>query len=248
MAAVCLLAVGDAFAASKSAKPRVTLVPSRAQEIAPGGSVTLTANATNATSYQWFKGSQAIEGATASSYVATAAGTYLCQVAGPGGTARSRAVGVTVAYAPASIAGRTLILNGDFRSVGRDSVDGPYDDTSTETVAIEVSANGRSASVWTEGEEPEVYTASYKRSGNRATLTFRGSFRYSDEINSGAISSTITLNLVLGDYDAGEGYVTGTFSVRGSSRGHYTYEDENGRTRRATISETMTGSGSVALD
>lgn len=248
----CVLAVAPVSGASSStkpaARPKVTLNVSKAQVISPGESVTLVASATNATAYQWYKGNQAIEGATSLSYAASADGSYLCQVSGPGGTAKSKAVKVSVAYAPVSIAGRTLILSGDFRSVGRDTLEGSYDETSSETVTLEVSSNGRSLLVITEDGDEDEYALTYKRSGNRATLTARGSFSYSDEVNSGSYTESLTLTLNLSGYNSEEDFVTGTFTIRGSARGSYTYEDESGRTKRATVSETLTGNGTVALD
>jgi uncharacterized repeat protein (TIGR01451 family) len=67
-----------------------------------GGSVLLTANATGATAYQWFKTNVAISGATASTYSATTTGSYTVSVTyATSCSATSTATPVTVNPTPA---------------------------------------------------------------------------------------------------------------------------------------------------
>ncbi|HTJ11683.1 MAG TPA: gliding motility-associated C-terminal domain-containing protein [Dinghuibacter sp.] len=65
-----------------------------------GGSVTLTANATGAQTYQWFLNGTAISGATASTYTATAPGAYTVSVTGAGSCASPVSQPLTVAVNP----------------------------------------------------------------------------------------------------------------------------------------------------
>lgn len=237
----CVLAVAPVSAASSSAKPKVTLNVAKAQEISPGRSVTLVASATNATAYQWYKGNQAIEGATSSSYAASSDGSYLCQVSGPGGTAKSKAVKVSVAYAPASLAGCTLVVNGTFTSSRQDTLEGKTNETTEEQATLRVSADGKSVTI----NDEDTYPLVYRRTGNKATLTAKQTFqRGSAEFDTESITITLTLN----GYNAAEDLVTGTFTVKVLSKGTYPYTNNQGQTKKGTYTETTNGNGVVALD
>jgi len=67
-----------------------------------GGSVTLNANTGAGLTYQWKLNGSNIGGATSSSYNATAAGTYTCQVSNACGGPVSNSISVTVLSIPAS--------------------------------------------------------------------------------------------------------------------------------------------------
>jgi hypothetical protein len=64
------------------------------------GTVTLNANTGNGLSYQWNVNGSPIGGATLSSYIASANGSYSCAVAGTCGTATSNSITVTVIPLP----------------------------------------------------------------------------------------------------------------------------------------------------
>jgi hypothetical protein len=78
-----------------------TATPSGPTTFCKPGSVTLTVNPP-ATSYKWFKNNNAISGATAISYSATATGSYYCQVNGSCGVGNSNAISVTANPAPSA--------------------------------------------------------------------------------------------------------------------------------------------------
>lgn len=75
-----------------------------------GSSVTLNANIGTGLSYQWQQNSSAIPGATSSSYVASVAGSYTCQVTNNCGSTLSNPITVTVntvTNSPGVISGQT---------------------------------------------------------------------------------------------------------------------------------------------
>ncbi len=237
----CVLAVAPAEAASSSAKPKVSLNVVKPQEIAPGRTVTLVASATNATAYQWFNGAQAIEGATSSSYSAGSNGTYVCQVSGPGGIVRSKPVKVTVAYAPASISGYTLVANVTLTSVSHDTIEGKSTETNEDQATLRVSPDGKTITI----NDEDTYALTYRRTGNRVVLNARATFpRGEDEFDNENLTLTITLN----GYNATDDLVTGTISVKSLTKGTYPYRDDKGRLKKGTFTETTTGSGVVAFD
>ncbi|TDX02023.1 Ig-like domain-containing protein [Dinghuibacter silviterrae] len=86
-----------------------------------GGSVSLTANASGATGYQWSMNGAAISGATASSYNANAAGSYTVQVTNSQGcaSAASATTTVTILAAPAA---PTITASGTTTFCGAGSV------------------------------------------------------------------------------------------------------------------------------
>ncbi|HKR06647.1 MAG TPA: T9SS type A sorting domain-containing protein [Bacteroidia bacterium] len=76
-----------------------------------GGSVLLTA--ATGTAYQWLKNGNTISGATASTYSATTAGNYTCEITNSCGNVTSNQVAVTVNQLPAaSLSGTASICNG----------------------------------------------------------------------------------------------------------------------------------------
>ncbi len=78
----------------------------------PGGSVTLNANIGAGLTYQWNNNGASIPGATSSSYVANATGSYTCSVTNSCGSVGSNALVVTVSStltAPAAPSGATIV-------------------------------------------------------------------------------------------------------------------------------------------
>src|SRR5690606_20297333 len=63
-----------------NAAPPVTINPAGPQAICAGASVTLCAPSGATMTYQWYRGSTAISGATGNCYTATTAGSYSVQV------------------------------------------------------------------------------------------------------------------------------------------------------------------------
>jgi lipoprotein-anchoring transpeptidase ErfK/SrfK len=59
-----------------SCPPAKAVVSGNSSNTCPNANVTLTANATDATSYKWYKGSEVISSATNSTYTVTESGTY----------------------------------------------------------------------------------------------------------------------------------------------------------------------------
>ena len=118
-----------------------------------GGSVTLTANATGAVSYQWYLNATAISGATAQNYVATSPGSYTVTMTNSGGvtSAPSASTSVTVYPLPAtptvSAGGNTSFCSGG-------------------SVVLTANASGASTYQWLLGGSPisgataQTYTAS----------------------------------------------------------------------------------------
>ncbi len=84
--------------------PTPTITAGGNTSFCAGGSVVLTANASGASSYQWFLNGGAISGATSQTYTASAAGSYSVTVTNSAGcgSASSLATSVTVLPAPAA--------------------------------------------------------------------------------------------------------------------------------------------------
>ncbi|MCS6991369.1 MAG: MopE-related protein [Chitinophagales bacterium] len=80
---------------SKISKPPASITPLGNLDICTTGSVTLQANNGTGLSYQWFKGSKPISGATQQTYTATKTGTYKVQVTNAQGCSK-KSTGVTV--------------------------------------------------------------------------------------------------------------------------------------------------------
>lgn len=78
-----------------------------------GSSVVLSTSNTSADSYQWYNGSNAIGGATGSSYTASASGNYSLRAVFCGtNTITSNTIAVNVSTASAVLSGNTLSCNG----------------------------------------------------------------------------------------------------------------------------------------
>ena len=90
-----------AFAAPPAAP---TISASGPTSFCQGGSVTLTATATGAVSYQWYLNGSAITGATTQTYTASNPGSYTATMTNSGGTtsAMSAQTSVTVYPLPAT--------------------------------------------------------------------------------------------------------------------------------------------------
>lgn len=84
-----------AVSVSKIKKPKATITPLGSLDICTTGSVTLQANSGTGLSYQWFKGSKVLNGATQQTYVANKTGTYKVQVTNAQGCSK-KSSGVTV--------------------------------------------------------------------------------------------------------------------------------------------------------
>lgn len=83
--------------------------------VCSGGSIVLTANTGTGYSYQWKKSNVAISGATSSTYVATASGTYSCTIANACGNSTSNTITITAAALPTATitaAGSTSFCSG----------------------------------------------------------------------------------------------------------------------------------------
>ena len=81
--------------------PTATITPSAAQTVATGQTVTFSVTATSGATYQWYKNGAAITGATSTTYVANASGSYSVIVTNSSGCATSSAsVSLTVGSAP----------------------------------------------------------------------------------------------------------------------------------------------------
>ncbi len=82
------------FSTGGSSAPVFTSQPSGGS-FSSGGSLTLTVTVSGSATFQWYLDGVAIPGATGSSYMATAAGTYTVVATNSSGSARSSAVSVT---------------------------------------------------------------------------------------------------------------------------------------------------------
>lgn len=80
------------------AAPTITL--SGPKSFCAGGSVTLTANATGALTYQWYLNGTAITGATTTTYTASTPGSYTVSITGQGSCASPVSQPVTVSVNP----------------------------------------------------------------------------------------------------------------------------------------------------
>ena len=85
---------------SGCAAPSVSISANGATTFCKGSSVTLTASATGATSYQWTKNNKNINGATNTNYVVTATGTYDVIASNSCGSTSSNTIPVTVNALP----------------------------------------------------------------------------------------------------------------------------------------------------
>ncbi len=95
--------------------PGAVVTPAGSLIFCTGGSVTLNANTGNGLTYQWKKGSNNINGATASSYVATASGTYKVIVTNSKGCTKGSANTVVTGPPSATItaSGPLVFCTGD---------------------------------------------------------------------------------------------------------------------------------------
>jgi parallel beta-helix repeat protein len=85
-----------------NAAPSATITAGGATSFCAGGSVTLSANSGTGLTYQWRNNGTAISGATASTYTATASGSYTVVVTSNGCSTTSAATAVAVTSAPAA--------------------------------------------------------------------------------------------------------------------------------------------------
>jgi len=92
----------NTIAVTVNAPPSATITAGGSTTICSGGSVTLSANTGAGLSYQWNLNGGIIASATASSYVAAAAGNYTCVVTNTCGSTSSNAIAVTVNTVPAA--------------------------------------------------------------------------------------------------------------------------------------------------
>jgi hypothetical protein len=95
-------AVSAAVAVTVAAAPTATITAGGATSFCTGGSVVLSANTGTGYSYQWLSNGSAINAATASTYTATASGSYAVLVTSGGCSATSAATTVTVNPSPAA--------------------------------------------------------------------------------------------------------------------------------------------------
>ncbi len=106
--------------------PKVT--PNGPTTFCPGGSVTLSTSGSgcqSGTKYQWYNGTTKITGATSSSYVATAAGTYYVTVTNGNTTATSLGTTVTLKAVPTETAGANqTICGGTYATLSTTAVTG----------------------------------------------------------------------------------------------------------------------------
>lgn len=91
-------ATSNAIAVTVNKKPKADITPAGPLTICQGGSVLLTVTSANNQTYQWKNGNSNIAGATNTTYLVTAAGSYKCKVTktSTGCTKTSKAVNVTV--------------------------------------------------------------------------------------------------------------------------------------------------------
>jgi hypothetical protein len=97
--------------------PTATITAGGATTICNGSSVLLSANTGNGLSYQWSVDGGTIALATASTYSASAAGTYECVVTNSCGSATSNAISLTVnslPLTPVAITGSTSVCTSSF--------------------------------------------------------------------------------------------------------------------------------------
>jgi hypothetical protein len=98
----CGAILTNAIIVSVTAGPPATITASGSTSFCLGGSVTLIANTGAGLSYQWKLNGGNIAGANASSYTATAAGTYTCLVSYTCGSTLSNSIAVSMASVPAA--------------------------------------------------------------------------------------------------------------------------------------------------
>lgn len=114
----CSSTTTPAVAVIVGTPPPATILPSAANQAVCAGSIlTLTSNTAPGLSYQWYRNTVLINGATLSSYGVTSSGSYTVNVAsGPGCSSTSTAINVIVNPLPtatASAAGNTTFCQGD---------------------------------------------------------------------------------------------------------------------------------------
>jgi hypothetical protein len=98
----CGSTTSNTIAVTMDTAPTATISAGGSTTFCAGGSVTLNANTGTGLTYQWKLNGSNIAGATASSYVATAAGNYTCVVTNSCGSTTSNAIAVAINTAPSS--------------------------------------------------------------------------------------------------------------------------------------------------
>lgn len=77
---VCGTAISTLIHVTVNKNPSASITAGGATTFCAGGSVTLNEAPVGGTSYQWYKGAEALAGATSTNYIATTAGNYKCRV------------------------------------------------------------------------------------------------------------------------------------------------------------------------
>ncbi|MFN8357914.1 MAG: choice-of-anchor tandem repeat GloVer-containing protein [Spirosomataceae bacterium] len=158
--------------------PSVTLTPSNNQSICSGGSVTYSATASGGVSYQWYNGTTAIGGATASTYVANQTGSYKVEVTNGGGCKTQSGTS-------------TLTVNAAPTPVATQSVTG----TSTKTIKLNVTPNNMNY-VWT---GPANFNSTVRNpSIANATTANNGVYSVKVTPNTSTCTATATVSVSVG--------------------------------------------------
>ena len=93
------------------ALPTATITPATAQTVATGQTVTFSVNTTSGAAYQWYNNGTPISGATSTTYVASASGSYSVVVTNSSGCSKtSSSVSLTVGTVTTSVAVGSLPL------------------------------------------------------------------------------------------------------------------------------------------
>ena len=111
----CGTVISNATSISLTSAPTISINASGSTALCNGATVQLDAVSTSGQSHQWYNGASPIGGATGTSYLASASGTYTCVVTNSCGSSTSNGITVSANSTPAasiSAAGSTAICPG----------------------------------------------------------------------------------------------------------------------------------------
>ena len=125
--------------------PAKATITGDSENTCPATSVILTATATDATSYKWYKGSSIISGETGNTYTVTQSGTYYAVGINANGTGnQSDGKAVTISTCIAVPATATISGNSTNSCSGTDG----------QSVTLTASATGATSYIWRNGSTP----------------------------------------------------------------------------------------------